>query len=59
MVNLYNTIFTGSEQALSAAKAMLVEAINNNGREYKRKNNKGNGTENNRSPRPRTTRGQC
>ena len=35
MVNLYNTIFTGSEQALSAAKAMLVEAINNNGREYK------------------------
>ena len=35
MVNLYNSIFTGSEQALSAAKAMLVEAINNNGREHK------------------------
>ncbi len=34
-MNLYNTVFTGSEQALGAAKAMLAEAIEKNGREYK------------------------
>ncbi|AXU70769.1 acetyl-CoA decarbonylase/synthase complex subunit alpha/beta [Clostridioides difficile] len=34
-MNLYNIIFTGSEQALGAAQAMLVEAIEKNGKEHK------------------------
>ncbi|HBH3805407.1 CO dehydrogenase/CO-methylating acetyl-CoA synthase complex subunit beta [Clostridioides difficile] len=34
-MNLYNIIFTGSEQALGAAQAMLAEAIEKNGKEYK------------------------
>ena len=34
-MNLYNIIFTGSEQALGAAQAMLAEAIEKNGKEHK------------------------
>ncbi|RDY24151.1 CO dehydrogenase/CO-methylating acetyl-CoA synthase complex subunit beta [Romboutsia maritimum] len=34
-MNLFNIIFTGSEQALAAAKGMLSEAIEKNGREHK------------------------
>ncbi|MCC0635946.1 MULTISPECIES: acetyl-CoA decarbonylase/synthase complex subunit alpha/beta [unclassified Clostridioides] len=34
-MNLYNIIFTGSEQALGAAQAMLNEAIEKNGKEHK------------------------
>ncbi|WP_107602680.1 acetyl-CoA decarbonylase/synthase complex subunit alpha/beta [Clostridioides difficile] len=34
-MNLYNIIFTGSEQALGAAQAMLSEAIEKNGKEHK------------------------
>ncbi|HCQ5551233.1 TPA: CO dehydrogenase/CO-methylating acetyl-CoA synthase complex subunit beta [Clostridioides difficile] len=34
-MNLYNIIFTGSEQALGAAQAMLAEAIEKNGKEDK------------------------
>ncbi|EGT2205097.1 acetyl-CoA decarbonylase/synthase complex subunit alpha/beta [Clostridioides difficile] len=34
-MNLYNIIFTGSEQALCAAQAMLAEAIEKNGKEHK------------------------
>ncbi|MGL5347645.1 MAG: acetyl-CoA decarbonylase/synthase complex subunit alpha/beta [Peptostreptococcaceae bacterium] len=34
-MNLYNTVFTGSEQALGAAKGMLAEAIEKNGRDHK------------------------
>nr|UWI50881.1 acetyl-CoA decarbonylase/synthase complex subunit alpha/beta [Clostridioides difficile] len=34
-MNLYNIIFTGSEQALGAAQGMLAEAIEKNGKEHK------------------------
>ncbi|HBE8643693.1 TPA: CO dehydrogenase/CO-methylating acetyl-CoA synthase complex subunit beta [Clostridioides difficile] len=34
-MNLYNIIFTGAEQALGAAQAMLAEAIEKNGKEHK------------------------
>ncbi|PBE09214.1 acetyl-CoA decarbonylase/synthase complex subunit alpha/beta [Clostridioides difficile] len=34
-MNLYNIIFTGSEQALGVAQAMLAEAIEKNGKEHK------------------------
>ncbi|HBG0532260.1 TPA: CO dehydrogenase/CO-methylating acetyl-CoA synthase complex subunit beta [Clostridioides difficile] len=34
-MNLYNIIFTGSEQALGATQAMLAEAIEKNGKEHK------------------------
>ncbi|HCU2974047.1 acetyl-CoA decarbonylase/synthase complex subunit alpha/beta [Clostridioides difficile] len=34
-MNIYNIIFTGSEQALGAAQAMLAEAIEKNGKEHK------------------------
>ena len=33
-MNLYNIIFTGSEQALSAAKGMLADAISQHGKEH-------------------------
>ncbi|MGL4911942.1 MAG: acetyl-CoA decarbonylase/synthase complex subunit alpha/beta [Romboutsia sp.] len=34
-MNLYNTIFNGSDQALAAAKGLLNEAIEKNGRDHK------------------------
>ena len=34
-MNLYNIIFTGSEQALEAARGLLNQAIESNGRDHK------------------------
>ncbi len=33
-MNLYNIIFTGSEQALESARGLLNQAIESNGREH-------------------------
>lgn len=35
MKNLYSTVFNGSEQALEAAKGLLKEVIDKNGRDHK------------------------